>query len=87
MCFLTVHRVEIACSELVVWEALARRDNANMLGLYSFFRIDRVDGANATQCSIEFHATRCTCTRREPCSGVKGSDDKAFIAQCSTLQW
>ena len=87
--FLIVQRVDIGCSEqeLVAWEALARRDSANVLGLYRFFRINRVGGADGTQCSIEFHATRCTCTTREPCSGVKASVDKALIAECSTLQW
>lgn len=83
VCFLIVQRVDVGCceQELVVWEALARRDSANILGLYWFFRINRL-----TQCPIEFHAPRCTCTRREPCSGVKTSDDKAFIAECSPLQ-
>lgn len=56
VCFLIVQRVDVGCceQELVVWEALARRDSANILGLYWFFRINRLGGAMGPSARLSF---------------------------------
>ena len=58
-----------------------------MLDPYWFFRIDRVGCANGDlSARLSFMQLAALVLKEKLCSGVKGSGDKALIAERSTLQ-